>query len=1236
MNLLKPIIRFGLIVLVLGYFVSAAALLFTRYWVLPRVDQWRPDIEAVLTESIGAPVKIGEIEAQWRSLSPVLSLRDLSVLDEDGSANLVITAAQAIFSWRSLLHFEPVFRYIGIDQFDLTAVKQTSGLIRLAGFDIDLSTPSDPVATQRVLSWLTKQGRIDFTQAKVTWVNQQDDSPPIILTNIGISLENRLLSHRIDIQSSLPTALGESIELSIELDRLGGSSNLLDRRSIDAEVFMALPRLDIGALKPWVSLPDIKGVFGGRAWVNWQDGLIDTVTVDLSATGLSGGGVGSGAGVELGGEVEQSPLAWQVNQAQTRITGPLGVLWDTPDAKAWVKKPLASARLALDLAASEVLINHLSAELESLSIDTFKVDSVIARPSAEGLSVTADDISIANGDGLIQMSGQWQRDSRLSSGQIDIEGTLARFDLRTLPRYLSSAISQEAEQWMSQAFKRGMVSQAGFKVKGSVADFPYAGAGDPGVFTVDGTFQDWSLDYAPPKGKGGLGWPPLVDLKGSLSMVKDRISVRTSAGALQMPKGERVSITRLSADLIAIVDSPVLSIDAQTTAPAKSYLALLTQTALKDLTPAFIDDLSGAGQWSVPLTIQMNIEDFDSTTFRTALDINGGEIGYAALPSVTVNEGTAVITEKGFTAQGLKGSWLEGQIAVSGGINESTQTVLVKGDLSWPQLAKLTNTTAINQVVKGQLPFEVSFNAPKGKPQNMLFTSSLKGTEMMLPKPFTKAADTELATTIAWQEGSSSAPGTALIKLGSLATLEARIASTKAPAGTPTFEAVALSVGQPPIPLQKGFAAAARFDMLQAEPWLALAESLQTTLAQPAAKKPIFPPLSSAKLSAQQFKWTHTVLDALDVDLTMSRNGQNHLALESKQTSGTVRWQAKDGKINGQVLAKFSKFNIGSQKQDGLTEEEKAQAMASLPKDGALSEIPALDLTIDELTAFGSTLGTLQIVGENSADRSQWHIEKLHIKNPHGDVEVSGVLRFSPNQGLSTVLALNLKNLGDMTDSLGLGKRISKGSGSITAKVDWAGFPWQREYGKLNAQVAIDLKNGVFDGVDSSSARVLELLSLQSLNRLFKLDLGADNSFKDGFPWQSIVGDTSIKSGVADTRNLTVDSVVATISIVGGANLANETWNLDAEVKPNLDMSGAAIASGFVVNPLVGLTALIGQYLLRNPIEKAMAIKYSVTGPWESPKINGKTPKAAAGQKQDAPDPEEKVINNGSQPKPTQ
>ena len=110
-----------------------------------------------------------------------------------------------------------------------------------------------------------------------------------------------------------------------------------------------------------------------------------------------------------------------------------------------------------------------------------------------------------------------------------------------------------------------------------------------------------------------------------------------------------------------------------------------------------------------------------------------------------------------------------------------------------------------------------------------------------------------------------------------------------------------------------------------------------------------------------------------------------------------------------------------------------------------------------------------------------------------------------------------------------------------------------------------------------------------------------------GFPWQTIRGDFSIKDGVIDTRNLGVNSSVAIISIVGGSNLVDETWQLDANVKPNLDLSGAAIATGFVVNPLVGLSALVGQYLLRNPVEKALSADYVVTGTWDEPLINGKS-----------------------------
>jgi uncharacterized protein YhdP len=62
-------------------------------------------------------------------------------------------------------------------------------------------------------------------------------------------------------------------------------------------------------------------------------------------------------------------------------------------------------------------------------------------------------------------------------------------------------------------------------------------------------------------------------------------------------------------------------------------------------------------------------------------------------------------------------------------------------------------------------------------------------------------------------------------------------------------------------------------------------------------------------------------------------------------------------------------------------------------------------------------------------------------------------------------------------------------------------------------------------------------------------------------------------------------------------------WDMQADVKPIFDLSGTAVATGFVVNPFVGIGALIGQFLLRNPIEKALTARYTVTGPWDDPKL---------------------------------
>src|SRR5690606_32005623 len=130
--------------------------------------------------------------------------------------------------------------------------------------------------------------------------------------------------------------------------------------------------------------------------------------------------------------------------------------------------------------------------------------------------------------------------------------------------------------------------------------------------------------------------------------------------------------------------------------------------------------------------------------------------------------------------------------------------------------------------------------------------------------------------------------------------------------------------------------------------------------------------------------------------------------------------------------------------------------------------------------------------------------------------------------------------------------------------------------------------------VNSRSARLLELLSLQSLQRIATFQFNPGSVFKEGFPFDSLTGTLHLNSGVLTTSDYRVVGPVGTINIGGDVNLVDETLRLQATVLPNLDMSGASIAAGIAINPVVGLGAFLTQWLLRAPLAKAMRVQYEV------------------------------------------
>jgi len=84
-----------------GFFAFAVIFLTLRYWLLPHVEQYRGDIVAAISRSIGLEVKIGALSTDWQGLRPRIAISDVRVYDRDGREALVLPAVENVVGWGS-------------------------------------------------------------------------------------------------------------------------------------------------------------------------------------------------------------------------------------------------------------------------------------------------------------------------------------------------------------------------------------------------------------------------------------------------------------------------------------------------------------------------------------------------------------------------------------------------------------------------------------------------------------------------------------------------------------------------------------------------------------------------------------------------------------------------------------------------------------------------------------------------------------------------------------------------------------------------------------------------------------------------------------------------------------------------------------------------------------------------------------------------------------------------------
>src|SRR5205814_4974630 len=112
------------------------------------------------------------------------------------------------------------------------------------------------------------------------------------------------------------------------------------------------------------------------------------------------------------------------------------------------------------------------------------------------------------------------------------------------------------------------------------------------------------------------------------------------------------------------------------------------------------------------------------------------------------------------------------------------------------------------------------------------------------------------------------------------------------------------------------------------------------------------------------------------------------------------------------------------------------------------------------------------------------------------------------------------------------------------------GSPLALDYPSLSGAFHVNVESGQFLKADPGLAKLLGVLSLQSLPRRLVLDFR--DVFSEGFAFDFIRGDVAVEQGIASTNNLQMKGVNAAVLMEGKADLAHETQDLKVVVVPEI------------------------------------------------------------------------------------
>jgi uncharacterized protein YhdP len=230
-----------------------------------------------------------------------------------------------------------------------------------------------------------------------------------------------------------------------------------------------------------------------------------------------------------------------------------------------------------------------------------------------------------------------------------------------------------------------------------------------------------------------------------------------------------------------------------------------------------------------------------------------------------------------------------------------------------------------------------------------------------------------------------------------------------------------------------------------------------------------------------------------------------------------------------------------------------------------------------------------------------WRIEKLKLSAPDSTLQMDGVWQTWRRQPRTRVhLHLDVRDLGKLLARMGFPNTVKQGEAELDGQLSWLGSPQNLNFPTLSGQMKLEARKGQFLKIEPGIGKLLGILSLQALPQRIALDFR--DVFSDGFAFDDISATVRVAQGVASSDDFSMAGSAALVSMSGETNLVDETQNLRVHVIPVVGGSVATL-SALLGGPVVGLTAVIVQKILKEPLGQMIAYDYRITGTWDNPNV---------------------------------